>query len=169
MDAYKDLLRACNQNEYKNFDELNVGSYPVEKFIILDTKNGKKLAVHLKDCLVFLPNRFNAYINEEQVDELNSQNYIMIYSGKVKTQRNRVKLSFDLMKDKPLTSNADVDVPESSKYRKNIIKVGKALGLDNLIQPLISDEEADVEDKSGSTKYGKNIVKAGHHLGALDW
>lgn len=84
-----------------------------------------------KNCLVFLPNRFNAYINEDKVDELNLQSYVMTYSGKVKTQRNRVKLSFDLMKDIPLTSNADTDVklqPDSSYYRKNIIKTGKTLG-----------------------------------------
>lgn len=77
------LLSSCEYRPYKSFTTLERGEYPVTSFSISDTKYGKRIRVDLRECYVFLPQRFSIDLfNEEVIKDLNSQDIIMIYRGK---------------------------------------------------------------------------------------
>lgn len=77
------LAASCEHRPYKSFSTLERGEYPVTGFSVADTKFGKRIRVDLRECYVFLPQRFSVdLINEEVRKELNSQDIVMVYRGK---------------------------------------------------------------------------------------
>lgn len=77
------LLSSCEHRPYKSFSTLDCGEYPVTKFSISETKYGDRIRVDLKECYVFLPQRFSVDLfNEQAIKDLNSQDIVMIYRGK---------------------------------------------------------------------------------------
>lgn len=77
------LLTSCEHRPYRSFTTLECGEYPVTKFSISDTKFGKRIRVDLRECYVFLPQRFSVELfNEEVIKDLNSQDIVLIFRGK---------------------------------------------------------------------------------------
>lgn len=97
MSIFGLLQKICeNKNRvFKNFEQLEVGEYAVEKFELVDTKFGCKLRVKTKDFYICLPDRFAEFINtEEQVNELNGNDTTMKFNGKDQKNKNKILLEF---------------------------------------------------------------------------
>lgn len=80
-----DFLRAACQKpeQATKLDDIEVGSYKVEKFRLLKTVHGLRLLVQTESFEAFLPPRFSDNVNtEEMVEELNNTAMIMMYTGK---------------------------------------------------------------------------------------
>lgn len=76
------LLANCEHHPYTSFSNLDRGEYPVKKFSLVETKFGGRIKVDLKDFYVYLPARFAVELyTKEVLDELNSQDIVMVYNG----------------------------------------------------------------------------------------
>lgn len=95
MSAFQLLQNACGIRSFKSFSDLTVGKYIVTSFKIFKTQYGQRVAVLIGQTYYSLPNRFNEEItSQDQVNELNSRRYEMIYLGKDRLQKNRLMLEF---------------------------------------------------------------------------
>lgn len=95
--AFLALKNSCENTfrPIKKFDDLAVGTYTVDSFRLKDTKFGRRIFVNIEDFCVVLPPRFLERIStQNQIDELNSEQYKMIYAGKDKEKKNLLLLNF---------------------------------------------------------------------------
>lgn len=96
------LKNACSSDcktykVYKNFDDLPIGEYKINRFALVETKYGQRIRVTLDECYIYLPTRLLKTINEQsQIDELNSVGCIMVYKGK---DKNSIQLDFKEVDD----------------------------------------------------------------------
>lgn len=111
-------------SSYIRFDDLEVGSHPVEKFSVLDKSNygGKRLRAHLKDGYVILPERMSSrFANTKEIRKLNAGRFNLVYNGKIKEQSNRLDFRLELntnaeSNESDTGSNDDVS-PSKKKVR----------------------------------------------------
>lgn len=94
MNAVKALNSACINREYKSFKDLAHGNYFVKRFQMLRTQHGDRIRIDLDGCYMYLPERFAGYLSEEAINELNSVQVVMRYSGKDPNNCNRLILNF---------------------------------------------------------------------------
>lgn len=95
INIFKTLKNACNGNSYKSFNDLQIGSYPVDRFELVESKYGVRVAVWIAGSRLYLPTRFNiVFSTQEQIDKLNETKIELYYGGKDATQRNRIILDF---------------------------------------------------------------------------
>lgn len=102
------ILQDCahqNTVAFKRFDDLPIGSwYLIEKFILIHSPFGVKLAVRVKNkveyggCFIInLPDRFKLMAEQGKIDELNAEEDMgyMHYGGKDYARKNHILISFE--------------------------------------------------------------------------
>lgn len=94
MDALTLLRETCVKKQYKSFKNLNPGEYIVTLFEKFLTTHGERVRITVDNCYMYLPERFNKSLSQEQIDELNKSPKIMIYGGKDANEQNRLILDF---------------------------------------------------------------------------
>lgn len=87
------LKTACAKTTFKSFKDLAVGEYLINRFLFVDTHFGKRIRINLDGFYMYLPERF-ATLTESELNDLNSSQKIMIYSGKDANNQNRLLLDF---------------------------------------------------------------------------
>lgn len=108
MSAAFSMLQDCalqNTVPFKRFDDLQTGSwYRIEKFMLIHSSFGTKLAVRIKNTAAYggrfiinLPDRFIVMAEQEKVDQLNADEDkgYMYYGGKDFSRKNRILVSFE--------------------------------------------------------------------------
>lgn len=82
------LKAACIPQQFVSFKVLPIGVYKVTKFSMVDTQQyGTKVRVDFGNQYVYLPQRLNVIC--DSLDELNKSPKIMVYTGRVASQKNR--------------------------------------------------------------------------------
>lgn len=94
MSAFNILKNASNSKPITNFNKLDFGDYFISSFTLVETKFGPRLRLDLGDKLVLLPERFSAGFTAEKIQELNEENFLLVYKGKEKAQNNKLVLDF---------------------------------------------------------------------------
>lgn len=82
MSVFEILKRGSIPKEYKNFDDLTIGEYPISKFELHKTKFGIRLKVTLGDIYVFLPERYSDGMTDDDIQLLNETKMILKFGGK---------------------------------------------------------------------------------------
>lgn len=85
MSAIEVLKSACQtfKTTFRNFSQIEIGTYNILEFKFVETKYGKKLVVRTEEFLCFLPDRCSKAITSElQLIELNNGAWAMKYDGK---------------------------------------------------------------------------------------
>lgn len=96
MSAVTILKNAGTSKPFMSFKDLEVGEYAVEKFDLLETTYGVRIRIQLKDCFLFLPQRYAEAIGETEIKDLNLSSVIMTYAGKDPINQNRLMLDFNV-------------------------------------------------------------------------
>lgn len=91
----EDLKAACSNKNFKSFKDLAIGEHLIEKFSIVNTSFGDRVRVDLKDCFMFLPERFMTYLDGEAIKKLNESNIMMSYKGRNLNNNRRLNLDFE--------------------------------------------------------------------------
>lgn len=82
MSALLNLQKACKGARYISFNDLAIGSYPIERFSIVKTEFGMRIKVTMAENYVLLPERFIELITKKDIEELNHGNFLMVFGGK---------------------------------------------------------------------------------------
>lgn len=82
MSALLNLQKACKGAKYISFNDLQIGSYQIERFSIVKTEYGMRVKVTMVENYVFLPERFIELITKKDIEELNQGKYVMVFGGK---------------------------------------------------------------------------------------
>ena len=99
MDTLALLKKAATAAAFLKLDDLEIGKrYPIDRFELLpETKYGATIVVYIDDELVYLPKRFTKiFKTEADIEELNRQKYVLIYSGRDVKQHNKILVDFEL-------------------------------------------------------------------------
>lgn len=73
---------------FTNFTKLEPGPYEIERFVLLNTKFGKKTAVAIGDFILCLPSRVNIIRTPERLAELNAETgYVFDFISKDKKKK----------------------------------------------------------------------------------
>lgn len=99
MDAFEKLKKACINKPFVSVSNLPEGNYIVQRFQRLETFNGPRVRVELKDYIVYLPDRFVELLCHDTIKELNQQKVIMKHMGKDPEDSNRLKLDFEVIQE----------------------------------------------------------------------
>lgn len=95
----------------KRFDDLQEGTYIIKSFQLKETTFGLRVVVQIDNFYLALPPRFSDKINsEDQILELNSKKWTMVYGGKDAKEFNKLIIDFKPLKDgKHLNQTTDED------------------------------------------------------------
>lgn len=117
ISAYVMLQDCARQNSvpFRKFEDLEIGRwYGIDKFILIHSPFGMKIAVRIKNTaeyggcfMINLPDRFKVMASQEKVDELNAEEDkgYMYYGGKDFSRKNRIIVGFEKQR-----FNADLQV-----------------------------------------------------------
>lgn len=104
-------LNASNQvpeSKLKKFDNLAPGEYLVKTFSLKKTVFGLRLCAEIDDFYLNLPPRYTDKVNsDEQLDDINSKQWKMVYSGKNRDQGNKLMIDFEPVIPDPQDSTND--------------------------------------------------------------
>lgn len=99
----------------KKFDSLQHGAYTVKTFKLKDTNFGLRVFVEIENFYLSLPQRFSDKINsEEQIAELNSKKWKMIYGGKDAAEFNKLIIDFKQVEEEEDFQEAQVIEDETA-------------------------------------------------------
>lgn len=120
----EDLLGLNESNKrvdsnVKKFDNLKVGEYFVKSFSLKENQYGLQVYVEIDDFFIILPKRFSDKINShEQIEELNSKKFKVVYHGKNAKEGNRVMLDFTpLDEQSEMVDGSELDSDEDAPLK----------------------------------------------------
>lgn len=87
--AFNFLKNASNNKPYRNFENLETGSYIITEFTKVETKFGPKIRVDIGNYLINLPQRYTDGMTPEYLEELNKTQVLMRYYGKDSKKNNK--------------------------------------------------------------------------------
>lgn len=97
----------------KRFDDLENGEYVVKLFKLKETPFGLRVLVQINNFYLSLPPRFSDKINSvDQIAELNTKKFKMVYGGKNAEEFNKLILDFVPLKDGVGNQNNEDDSEE---------------------------------------------------------
>lgn len=98
MSVIELLKAACLNKPFKSFKDLQHGDYIIEGFSVVETSHGDRIRIELRDCFMFLPERFMRVLDECALANLKNTTVMMTYKGKDRDNRNRLILDFQTVK-----------------------------------------------------------------------
>lgn len=108
MTLISQLRALCVGKQFKSFKDLPVGDYVIKKFSVVETTQGARVRIEMKDWYMFLPERYQS-LPDEIIAELNESTIVMTYLGKDSDNRSRIDFAISINdEDAELTIQTEV-------------------------------------------------------------
>lgn len=156
MESVLSLLeKACNMLgldglEYKNWENIPIGQYIMDKFVFADTRYGRRIrASSTKEgFFTFLPERFNrVFTTEEQLKVLNAMEYYMTRLPKNPKFPKRVNLKFAPVNASEIEDVIDLTAVKNGEMKRKLDSKKTELPWDEIEDFRMEDFITPVKDK----------------------